>query len=89
MMGWYNDGWGAAGMTGMFFMVIFWASLIGLAVWVIARMTRKEQTHPAVLEPARAILDRRFASGEIDAQAYAEARRVLDSPGSAARTEST
>jgi putative membrane protein len=77
MMGWYQGDWGFAGMLGMGMMVLVWGALIGLAVWAIARFTRTEPSHSPSLESARAILDRRFASGEIDAEEYARTRRTL------------
>ena len=76
MMGWYgNGGWG----VGMIFMGLFWVMLIAGAVWAVARLTRRADD-PVIggVESARQILDRRFASGQIDAQQYAEARRVLE-----------
>ena len=81
MMGWYPSGWGAMGVLGMVLMVAFWAVIIAGAVWLIARATRTEHPAASVHEPSRAILDRRFASGEIDAQEYASKRRTLESPG--------
>ena len=81
MMGWYPSGWGAMGVLGMVLMVAVWAMIIAGAVWLIARATRTEHPDGLVHEPGRAILDRRFASGEIDAQEYASARRMLESPG--------
>lgn len=81
MMGWYPSGWGAMGVLGMILMVAVWVVVIAGAVWLIARATRSEASATIAHEPARAILDRRFASGEIDAQEYASARRTLESPG--------
>ena len=76
MMGWYgNGGWGAE----MLFMGLFWVVLIALAVWAVARFTRRpDDPAQSGTESARQILDRRFASGQIDATQYAEARRVLE-----------
>lgn len=76
MMGWYgNGGWGA----GMLFFGLFWMILVAAAVWVFARWaTRTQDPHDRTPESARAILDRRFASGEMDAEQYGQARRVLD-----------
>lgn len=76
MMGWYgNGGWGAE----MLFMGLFWVVLIALAVWAVARFTRRpDDPADRGTESARQILDRRFASGQIDATQYAEARRVLE-----------
>jgi putative membrane protein len=81
MMGWYQNGWNATGILGMVMMVVVWGGLIAIAVWAVARFTRTEHPTPAGLETPRAILDRRFASGEIDAEAYAQARRALESSG--------
>lgn len=79
-MGWYQGDWGWAGLLGMGSMVLVWGGLIWLAVWAIARATRTEQTSRATPEPARAVLDRRFASGDIDAEEYARRRRALETP---------
>jgi len=81
MMGWYGNDWGVAGGIGMLLMLAFWGGLIALAVWGISRITRSD--HPAVSsESPRAILDRRFATGDLDAEGYAQARRILDGQGS-------
>ena len=84
MMGWSPSGWGAMGAVGMVMMVLVWAAVIAGAVWVIARVTRTEHVAAPPRESGRAILDRRFASGEISAEEYAHARRTLESPGSTA-----
>lgn len=77
MMGWYDGGWG---WTGMLFMVLFWGVLIGAVVWGVARLTRRpgDGSGQPPLESPRQILDRRFASGEIDEEQYATARRALE-----------
>ena len=87
MMGWYDNGWswGAAGGLGMILMAAFWIGIVALAVWGIARVTRTQPVNAPQAEPPRAILDRRFASGEIDAEAYAQARRVLEAPSNSGR----
>ena len=89
MMGWYQGDWGFAGMLGMGMMVLLWGSLVWLAVWAIARFTRTEPSQSPSLESARAILDRRFASGEIDAEEYARTRRALESPDAHGLTRSS
>lgn len=78
MMGWYQDGWGFAGIMGMVLMVAVWGAIIWLAVWAIARFTRTEPMRANRIDSARAILDRRFASGEINAEEYARTRRALE-----------
>lgn len=78
MMGWYGNDWGAAGLVGMLMMLVFWGGVVALAVWGVARVTRSDH-HPATaMESPRATLDRRFASGDLDAEGYAQARRVLE-----------
>lgn len=76
MMGWYgNGGWGGA----MVFMGLFWVAVLAAVVWAVARWSRRaDESAAAPVESARAILDRRFASGQIDAAEYGEARRVLE-----------
>lgn len=80
MMGWYQNGWGWGwmGSFGMLVMFAVWAGLIVLAVWSISRFTRTDHHTVTAPESARAVLDRRFAAGDIDAEAYAQARRVLE-----------
>lgn len=76
----YWDG----GWAWMAFIPLLWIVLIGLVVWAVVHLTR----HPAgrrdgtdrgwtLRETPEEILDRRFASGEIDADAYNEARKHL------------
>lgn len=78
MMGWYGNDWGIAGVVGMLMMIVFWGGVVALAVWGIARVTRNEPHTATAAESPRAILDRRFASGDLDAEGYAQARRVLE-----------
>lgn len=79
MMGWYQGGWGAMGVVGMVSMVVVWGTIIGIAVWAIARITRTDQVSGGSHESARAIVDRRFAAGEIGPEEYARYRRTLES----------
>lgn len=83
MMGWYPGGWAGAGFWGMGMMVLVWGAVIALAVWALARVTRTEQSVGGPVESARALLDRRFAAGEIDSEEYALRRRALESPSAA------
>lgn len=80
MMGWYDHGWGWGAGLGMVMMIVVWGGLIALGVWAVARLTRGEP-RPTPTETPRQILDRRFASGEIDTEQYAEARHLLESRG--------
>jgi len=78
MMGYWNDNNGWMNGFGMLVMLLVWAGLIGLAVWAAVRMTRGNTIASTSLESPRQILDRRFAAGELDAEQYATARRVLE-----------
>jgi putative membrane protein len=89
MMGWYQGDWNFAGMLGMGTMVLLWGALMWFAVWAIARFTRTEPSPSQSLESARAILDRRFASGEIDAEDYARTRRTLEASDTHSLTPSS
>ena len=74
-MDWYDN----TGMNGnwMIFMGIFWVIVIGLGIWFVTRLTQRDKKSENKETP-RQILDRRFASGEIDANDYAKARRLID-----------
>lgn len=80
MMNWYGGGWGWAGVAGMGVMVVFWAAVIGVAVWAIARATRNEHVPGGAGPSARSVLDQRFAAGDIDVEEYARRRRALEAP---------
>ena len=78
MMGYWNDNGGWMNGFGMVIMVLVWGGLIWLAVWAVSRLSRGNQDALTGAESPRQILDRRFASGEVDAEEYAAARRVLE-----------
>lgn len=85
---WHGDGGGWVWMA--FFMPLIWIVLIGLIGWAVFRLTRGTSGGSAdrghgqegwgprgTGESPEDILDRRYASGEIDADAYTEARERL------------
>lgn len=79
----YGD-WGGWGWGWMMLMPVLWIALIGVIVWAVvwlAQPGRRTSSRPDYGHPRREtpqeILDRRFASGEIDADAYVEARDRL------------
>ena len=79
-MNWYRDGYGMSG-GGILFMGLMWLVIIGFAIWLVTWMTHRDHHHMTSvekLESPRQILDRRFASGEIDADAYAQSRKLLE-----------
>ncbi len=93
MMGWGSDGWsgwgpGSTNWLGMGLMMLLWVGVVALVVWAIVRLTRSESRPQQTLESPRSVLDRRFASGAIDAEQYAEARRLMDSQGATGTTAS-
>ena len=89
-MGWDNDQWGGMhdwnghGYYGVG-MGIFFLILIGLAVWAIVRVSKRDKSaisnsSSAALpnkETPREILDRRFANGEINPDEYQRAKDLL------------
>lgn len=80
MMGW---GYGMGG--GWLLMTISWvlliAVLIGLAVWIFPRQTRRTDEaarRPSARRPSpREVLDQRLASGELDVDNYRQLRAEL------------
>jgi putative membrane protein len=76
MMGWYGDGgWWSAGMA---LMTVFWVVVAAGIIWAAVRLVRRPTEIYPAHESARQVLDHRFASGELDEQGYARARRVLE-----------
>lgn len=76
----YWDG----GWAWMAFMPLLWIALIGLVVWAVVRLTHhptgRDDTQVRGQQPRETpeeILDRRYASGEIDTDTYTEARERL------------
>lgn len=76
---WHGDDW-----AWMAFMPLVWIVLLGLLVGLVVRLTRHPTDRGSGQGPAQPpretpeeILDRRFASGEIDADTYTEARERL------------
>ena len=85
----YWDGGWAWMMT---LMPLVWITLVGLTVWAVVSLTqgaggREPRRYRRQLrrETPEEILDRRFASGEIDADAYAAAREQLAAHGPGSR----
>lgn len=86
MMGGYYG----LGSAWMMLMPLLWIALLGVVIWAAVRLTQgpargsasRETEPPQRRETPLEILDRRFASGEIDAAAYDEARTRLSGRGS-------
>ena len=66
--------WNTMGFFGWTMMIVFWGAVIALLVWAF-RSFRVSGSAPA--SDALAILERRYAAGEIDHDEFEERRRVL------------
>ncbi len=66
----------AGGAGGWVLTVVAWAEVVGLVVWAVCRMF-PERRDPG----ARALLDARLASGDLDLDTY---RRLRDELGATA-----
>lgn len=80
----HGYGWGWA--FGWFLVPLFWIALIALIAWLVARFVgvggprdeaRGERGGERGGESAQEILDRRYASGEIDTTTYEEMKAHL------------
>ncbi len=80
MMNW-NTGWSGGGWLAMSVMMIFWAAVIGVAIWAAVRLLAPGTRTQPVATP-RATLDARLASGSIDTEEYARLRRLLEGTSS-------
>jgi putative membrane protein len=77
-----GDGWGW-GWT-MMLMPLSWIAITALIVWAVLKVVQRPAGYVSERprrETPQEILDRRFASGEIDADAYTQAKAQLASDG--------
>ncbi len=78
MFGGFNEGMGAGGWV---LMVLFLGVLVALVVWAVARIAPSHKVdaaeRPIPADEPLAILDRRLAGGEIDAETYDQLRSKL------------
>jgi putative membrane protein len=76
----YGDDWGSGWGWMMVGMPALWIALTAVIVWAVLKVVQRPGS-PGSGEPRREtpqeILDRRFASGEIDAEAYTQAKARL------------
>lgn len=71
--GWHDGGWGVV------WMILSWALVAAIIVLVVRAFSSgsaRSEKHSG--DPARTILDERFARGEISEEEHRERRRVLD-----------
>ena len=73
MHGDFGSGWWIVMMLGM---LLFWGLIIAAVVWAV-RELRHSRGRDAGLKTPSALLDHRFASGEISADEYRERKAVL------------
>jgi putative membrane protein len=72
----------------MILMSLFWIVLIAVIVWAVVRLAQRPgdgERQPRTRETPQEILDRRFASGEINAEDYTRAREHLAGWGPGSR----
>jgi len=70
MMNGFNDGMSAGGWL---LMSVFWVALIAVVVWAVAALLPRNGRRDDIgglAERPEEVLDRRLASGEIDAETY-------------------
>lgn len=84
MMGWYDgDHMGGFGPVMWMFMLVFWVALIALIVFLVVKLLpmgsgpRTTRSSSAVRETPEQMLDRMFATGEIDEETYRSRRSAL------------
>lgn len=85
MMDWYGGGFNGAAPFMWIGMGLFWIVLIGLIVFLVVRLLPGSgaagqpaaTAGPRTEESAEQILDRLFATGEIDEQTYRARRGAL------------
>jgi putative membrane protein len=76
---WGPDHWGFGGWLVMFLMMVgFWALVVLLVVWLV-RGTADRRPRQGAGRPSEAIaiLEERFARGEIDREEFEERRSTL------------
>ena len=71
-----HDGWGGWMIVGWIWMVVFWGLIIWAVYAVISRLGGADDRR-GQSSNARAILEERFARGEITREEFQEARQAL------------
>ena len=77
-MDWNTNGWGNDNWVAMSLMMMFWLAILGFVIWTAVRLAGRSNSPSMLHETPRSVLDRRLASGEIDAEQYSQLRRLLD-----------
>jgi putative membrane protein len=74
------NGWNGMGFVGWTMMIVFWVAIVALAVWTIRTAAPRNGSMSAL-----DILERRYASGEIDGDEFQQRKRLLDDSRSTRR----
>lgn len=78
----FGAGWcSGMGVGGWLLMVLLWGGFLAVVVWAVLRLFPSTGTRPGSGESAVGVLDRRFASGEIDEETYRRFRGELSRTG--------
>jgi putative membrane protein len=72
-MCYWSEGVGGWTWVGGVLMVLFWATIIGFAVWVVARVTGRSSRGNGALSIAR----ERYARGEISKEEFDRIKKDL------------
>jgi putative membrane protein len=76
----YYGGGGWAGWIGMgLSMIVFWAVVIGVAVWAVRSFTREPEVK-AQKSAALGILEERYARGEISPEEFTKGKQLIQGP---------
>lgn len=70
--GWHDGGW------GVLWMIASWAFIVAVVVFAVRAFSPGSSDRSGRIDDPRAILDERFARGEISEDEYRERRRVLE-----------
>ena len=78
-MWWWDDGFGWWMLFGIILAVIFWAAIIGLAVWGIRRLTQPRDSDREARGKATPldIAKERYAKGEITREEFEQIKKDL------------
>ncbi|HZD16835.1 MAG TPA: SHOCT domain-containing protein [Actinomycetota bacterium] len=72
MNGWSDGGW------GFLWMILSWGLIVAIVVFVVRAFSSGSSDRRSRAAEPRAILDERFARGEMSEDEYRERRRVLE-----------
>ena len=70
--GWHDGGW------GVLWMIASWALIVAIVVFLVRAFSGSSPDRSERTDDPRAILDERFARGEISEDEYRERARVLE-----------